>query len=802
MTKQIETTVPASAENSNDYYNSRLKNVGLTPEDVTVRVEREGTTGTYTVEMKLIEPNEKGGIDFFHAVPNGVLYEFRPKGDKTKHHQKWTAYKHTRNHPDQIKENPALPKCLATFGEGALPWLSPLTLNKSIKGEKIDALWVGEGAFKVASLQPYGLCGIGIQGIQNTRFTEENETKILHPFISQTIENCNPGTIIYFQDADCRDIKDDVIFSDANKDMLERSRSFFSAINNFQKAALPVARRTKAKLFFVAIKKYTFDNEPKGLDDLLQVAREQGKETEVLDEIKQINKGKHRAHYKYFSVFDISRNTIKVNRWFCLHSHKEFAELHISEIEDTKCRFGNKIYFVEQDKNENIQLELLNDSRVNDYMKIGTSYYKKCQIPFDNGKSSYMGRLKTDTATIKQQIGAKALNKVRLFDGFCNIPNYKEHREAINGFFNIQHKLPQPIHQTAVDESQMPTIFSLFNHIAKNANVKRGNFELDPKELLLDYVQLLLFHRAGFSVQRLPILALVSEEEGTGKSTFGDFLINELLGDNHLKIQNSDFSSDFNEPYATRRAVTIEEASFAKKDLSRLKDFIGSDFILVNGKNDKQAKFSNVMVLIMVSNDEKRFSFVSKDDTRHWVIKIDTLQYKDVSIKEKIRAEIPYFYKYLLDRQLYLENLFPDDCDRYYFPPYVIRTRAWAKAVRYSLPKDCEPIRDFIEEMFFLLEDNNISDTELCYTVADIKEMVFDNKGNDRLYGEYLRDYFNVPYKSRNKVTLKPQNARYTKYSIGDFGESKVLRFHQDRGKCFVFDKKEFITPILSPQAP
>ena len=31
----------------------------------------------------------------------------------------------------------------------------------------------------------------------------------------------------------------------------------------------------------------------------------------------------------------------------------------------------------------------------------------------------------------------------------------------------------------------------------------------------------------------------------------------------------------------------------------------GSDFILVNGKNDKQAKHSNVLALIMVSNDEK-----------------------------------------------------------------------------------------------------------------------------------------------------------------------------------------------------
>lgn len=783
------------------YLRKRLQNISVNPNCLKVRVQREGTTGTYSVEMDLIEPNKNDGIDFYHVCPDGSLYEFRPKDDKTKHHQKFVPYISTRNHPDQLKGNPNLPKYLATGGEGSIPWLPPITIKHSKEKTKADALWIGEGALKVLSLQPHNICGIGVQGIHNTRYND-NGTKIVHPFISQVIENCEPGSIIYFQDSDCRDIKENVIFSDGKLDMLERSLSFYKAIDNFQKSVLPIARKTKAKVLFVAIKKEALEGDPKGLDDLLQTASSQGKKDDVLNEIEQINKGKHRAEYKYFEVFDITRNTIKVKRWFCLHSHKEFAKLHLDEIEDTKCRMGNKIYFVERDeKNDtDAKLELLNDARVNLYMKIGTTYYKKCRIPFNDGNDSYLGRIKTDKGTIQQQIGIEGLKKVKIYDWFCNIPNYKDHREAVGNFYNLQHPLPKPIYQSQVKEKQVENILSLFEHIGKNATIEHNGQQLEGKELLLDYIQLLLFHRQGIAVQRLPILCLVSQEEGTGKSTFADFLINELLGDNHIKIQNSNFSSDFNEPYVTRRATTIEEANFQKKDLNNLKDLTGSDFIVVNGKNDKEHKAANILVLIMVSNDEKRFSFVSKDDTRHWVIKINTLNKKDVSIKDKIKSEISYFYKYLLDRPLYLEQYFPDNIDRYYFPPFTIRTKAWHKAVRYSLPKDCEPIRDYIEELFYLFQELGKDIEAVHYTAKDIRELVFDGKGNDRLIGEYLRDYFSLKYKSYTK-SGKGQNSRYKKYSIIiDSQGNRNIENIGNNAKCFVFERKDFISTEMLPQ--
>lgn len=781
-----------------DYYNQRLKNVNINPDDLVVRVNKEGPTGLFSIDMKVIEHNEKGGIDFFHVSPDGVLAEYIDKKKSNKTVNRWLPYKHTRKHPDEHKKhleyNPKSPKVLATVGEKSFPWLTPITIKKSKAKEKIDALWIGEGAFKALSLQPHNICSIGLQGIQNTRYND-NGHKILHPFIEQTIDNCKPDFIIYFQDNDCRDIKEKVIYSDGKLDMLERSTSFYKAADNFQKAVMKNARRNNAQVFFVAIKKNVLEADPKGLDDLLQATRFMGREAEVINEIQQINKGRHRSEYKFFDVFNITRNTIKVKRWFCIHSHKDFAKLHIDEIEDTKCRFGHKIYFVEQDSEEKITLQLINDARVDQFMKIGTNYYKKCRIPFNDGQSFYYGRLKTDAATIKQQIGPRAASHIPLYDGYCNIPNYKNHQENIHGFFNIQSPLPYPIATTVDPKKNLTNILSLIDHISKNATVEYNGVKLEGRELLLDYLQLLLFHREGVAVQRLPFLCLVSEEQGTGKSTLGDFLIHELLGYNHIKIQNSDFSSDFNEPYATRRAVTIEEANFKKSDENRLKDLTGSDFILVNGKNDKQVPYANVLVLIMVSNDEKRFSYVSKDDTRHWVLKIDTLTTKDVNMKDKIREEIPFLYRYLLDRELFLLKLFPNQIDRYYFPPFTIRTKAWHKAVRFSMPKDCEPIRDYIEEVFSFLEEKKENITEIHYTAKDIRELVFEGKGDDRRVGEYLRDIFGLKYKSYNKRTGKPQNSRYEKVTIAGFDDKKTLYKTSNIAKCFIFPKKKFLTP-------
>lgn len=776
------------------YFHQRLKQVNVSEEDIKLHVQRESPTGFFSVEMPLIEANEKGGLDFYHVDHNGFLAEYQPPKKQNKTSNRWEAYKHTRNHPIQLKENPKLPKCIATADQKTIPWLAPITAKLSKEGKKIKSLWIGEGALKVLSLQPHGICGIGTQGYHSFRF-EENTRKILHPFITGVIEKCKPETLIYFQDGDARAIKEKVIYSDGKLDMMERSSQFFSAVNNFHKAALPVAREHKIKkILYVSICDARFKGEAKGIDDLLEVAREEGLEKEVLEEIRLIEKGKYSAKYKYFYVINITRNTMNAKRWFCLHSHQDFAELHIEEIYETKCRFGHKIYFVEcNDDQTEVTLELISDARVNQYMKIGTNYYKKCKIPFNNGENFYLGRLKTDATTIIQQIGKRAAKRIPLYDGFCNIPNYRNHRESIGSFFNIQHPLPKPIAHKCSDK-QLTTIFSLIDHISKNASVMHKGELLDGRELVLDYLQLLLFHREGEAVQRLPFFCLVSEEQGSGKSTVGDFLINELLGDNHIKIQNSDFSSDFNEPYATRRAVTIEEANFSKSDENRLKDLTGSDFILVNGKNDKQAKYSNVLVLIMVSNDEKRFSFVSKDDTRHWVIKVDSIKTKDVGIKQKVRAEIPYFYRYLLDRELYLLKKFPEDIDRYYFPPYAIRTEAWKKAVRYSMPKDCEPIRDYIEELFLFLDEKKEGVDELHYTAKDIRELVFEGKGDDRRIGEYLRDIFKLEYKSYNKRSGKPQNSRYQKLSIVGFDDTKAVKRISNIAKCFVFPRKQFVS--------
>ena len=82
--------------------------------------------------------------------------------------------------------------------------------------------------------------------------------------------------------------------------------------------------------------------------------------------------------------------------------------------------------------------------------------------------------------------------------------------------------------------------------------------------------------------QSLPILVLVSEDRGTGKSTFIT-LLELLFGDNMVIANPEDIGSSFNSSYTDKNIIAIEESRFeSTQTTEKLKNLATQKKILVN----------------------------------------------------------------------------------------------------------------------------------------------------------------------------------------------------------------------------
>ena len=137
------------------------------------------------------------------------------------------------------------------------------------------------------------------------------------------------------------------------------------------------------------------------------------------------------------------------------------------------------------------------------YIRVGTQYYKKVKMPLASG-DQLKTLIKWNFECIKQDHGIKVIDDIPKYDGFCVIPDHLNYQQEKDNFFNrylpIYHK-PKP--------GRYDNIQAFLKHIFK-----------EDIDMGLDYIQLLYTK----PVHKLPILALVSHETNTGKSTFLNFL--------------------------------------------------------------------------------------------------------------------------------------------------------------------------------------------------------------------------------------------------------------------------------------
>lgn len=415
-----------------------------------------------------------------------------------------------------------------------------------------------------------------------------------------------------------------------------------------------------------------------------------------------------------------------------------------------------------------VVIECMNNR--SDYIRVGTKYLKKIY------KTDRYGVRRTkmsvwDKMTIVDDHGKDALNSVAKFGDFTMIPDNKHFESQVEGNYNLY----APFEHVAIGKSKYKA--DGFQWIEKLLRHVFGNEDVDY-EKGIRYMKVLYDHPK----QALPILVLTSEERQTGKSTMVDFL-NILFGANTVVINPADISNSFNEVYATKNVILIEESRFdSVQATEKLKNLATQKKISVNAKFIQQYDLPFFGKLIITSNDEQKFSKVDDKEIRYWVRKIPSLVgIANHNILEDMTKEIPYFLEYLnMQEKVDLTK------SRMVFTEEEIRTDALDVVKRESRPELQKEIEIHLDNHSM----QNLTIEKFYFTSSDIRERFFDRNNNISM------SYINKILKSFMSLDKIEKTTRYIPIE-----NSLTLQQDKKVGKPYVYINKFFGESIIGDDA-
>lgn len=264
------------------------------------------------------------------------------------------------------------------------------------------------------------------------------------------------------------------------------------------------------------------------------------------------------------------------------------------------------------------------------YVRVGTAYFKLVRVPSISGDFNEE-LVVWNIETIRQDHGKNYLSNVPKFDGFTCIPDHLSYQREYHHFYNRYAPMSHQMEKGTCEHS-----LAFIKHIF-GAQYEMG----------LDYFQILFL----IPIQILPILCLVSEERGTGKSTFLKWL--KLIFEGNMTfLTNDSFSSQFNSDWTNKLLICIDEVLFNKEELTERIKYLStasSNKMEAKGKDKREMDFFGKFVLC--SNNEDSFIKIDTNENRFWVLKVPVFAEEDTSFLEKLKAEIPAFLHTLNERR-------------------------------------------------------------------------------------------------------------------------------------------------------
>ena len=410
------------------------------------------------------------------------------------------------------------------------------------------------------------------------------------------------------------------------------------------------------------------------------------------------------------------------------------------------------------------------------YLRIGTKYHKKVLEPLHSGDKleKLIGWSRSE---LELDHGKEFLKKIPRYDGFCLIPTHDDHEEVIDSFYNKYEKLS---HKESKGEFAKTELF--LKHIFEEHYI-----------IALDYLTILW----RYPTQTLPVLALVSKEKGTGKTSFLNWL--KLIFEKNMTINsNADFDSRFNSDWTNKLIIAIDEVMLnSKQHTEKLKQLATAKSIKSEAKGKDKNETIYFGKLILNANDEEGFIRTDDQEMRFWIRKVKPLSQSQFVVKEnsndestnygnpnmleELLEEIPAFIYLLSKREIVNPKV-----TRMWFTKEQLHTKALEVLIRGSRSSLYDEIHFVITELF---EMHDVP--ELQFSAKDLVDVL--------LYNSYKNvSSSNVSETLKKEFELTAKNSSYTKYHHISGQDKTFSATENAKGRFFTFKRSDFLVDVLT----
>lgn len=749
-------TITPTEERS--YFQRRIfDEMGLTPEQNKVMLKRESEGDEFRTargRMDIFSEDKDGNIQILVYTLNGWAITYPdPNQGKTYDHSSITKLKNyyvTRLHPDNIKEGGG--KYRFPKGQPTYPFFPPNLLEKFEKQEQIDTLILTEGYFKAMTASLYGMDVVGLGSI--TLFADSN-TKELYPDIKKLINTCKVRKVVLLYDGDCLNISEKAL--EKKQDLAKRPKTFYNAVKNTRDLLVDFS---KVRIEFAYIRSDNLFGNPKGLDDLLLADTYKKHTQDIIDDLISED-----VNSRFFFRMNVRDQINRLKRQFALETVDAFYKRWEHKIGDGEFVFERMVYQYNATEDKVIRAMPL---AIKDFIRVGDDYYEMIQMPNIRTNNREIKLVPRKKGTIVDDFGKDQLRNVRKYKAFINKPSHLEYKAVIDDCYNLYH----PINYVAEQNCPWPHIKKLMEHIFG-----------EQVELGYDYMQLLYRN----PMQILPILCLVSQERGTGKTTFLD-LIREIYGNNAIIVGNSEITSEFNALVSGKLVVGVDETSLEDntKVTERLKMMSTAKKVPMQRKGKDHEEIENFTKYVLCSNNETRFIYTQEDEIRFWVRKVEPIPKEEniPDILPVLSQEIPGFLSFLLSRQMHIREA----QSRMWFKPEDIETEALLKLKAAQQPLPVREMKETIRTLFmdFPAEEYIISIKVLKLMVDEIQRIPSD------IIRGYLKTNLGVTTALDENGIAKTKYIKIP-YSFQGSDGKEIKAYHTDRAKGFIFRAENFL---------
>lgn len=701
---------------AHEYYITRLKELGVTEKDCKTVLNYEvGNDCTEkTGEYQFIREGDKGIDIYFFDLHGNVIYF----DDKAKEYNRQCKTTNTEYKITRLAEQNGDMKYKFPSGVGeTLPWIPPALVKKYKKREVIRTLYLTEGAFKAFKASLHGLDIVGLTSI--THYKGSNG--MMYKDVIRLIQDCKVENVVMLYDADCLNISQKDLI--AGEDISRRPNTFYNSMVSIYNLLLEF----EVNIFFAHILN-DIEGNPKGLDDLYVSMK--GHEELVTNDLLSLSRI-NSFTYK----LNLRTNFKRLKSYFGLGNHVAFFEKHKEEIKNNGGSFvffGSKYKLETDERTGEILPTLLFPSDLNKFFRCGDDYFELVDTPTPFGETEQK-LTKRSITTIKDDFGKDAIKHIKKYKAFVNIPNNQNYQRIIDNCYNTYNPINHEVQEGSWKFTQM-----FLEHIFG-----------DYYEIGLDYMTILY----RYPTEILPVLCLVSTERRTGKTTFLDWLC-DIFGDNACVVGNEEFKSQFNGVFLTKLIMGLDETSLAdnREITERIKWLSTTKKIPVQKKGVDFNIVDNFCHLIMCSNQESNFVFTEKEEVRYFVLRIPSLDGKEMTdLRKKLQQEIPAFLYYIQNRTI----TYPKK-SRQWFAYELTRTKAFEALCENQKPRCQKIIEQWIIDTVtdFGLPELKMTKSALIDILPEIRK--WENQINDTLKRigcekQTKTERFKIPYWGKNE---------------------------------------------------